>query len=254
MSRRTTMKCMRRVCSTSKSRTVRPRRSAMRKARSRRRPGVAVVRASSRVRPPALAASPRTACGAMAPVSAMPCGPAVAGARPGGCTSAALPTRAAAPKAAASRPAKARRRSWTLMRPPWYWRMGSSLFLVAHSIHPGGIRANGMIHPGGMRQGTANPLGEDLHRAAVVRPQRGLDRHVEVAQRLEVVRERERADVDRAQPAAGGELLDGALALLVVAGDEDVERLARHRAVHQRAGEGRVERLDHLRGRRRGGD
>ena len=43
MSRRTTMKCMRLVCSTSKSRTVLPRRSTTRKASSNGLPGVAVL-------------------------------------------------------------------------------------------------------------------------------------------------------------------------------------------------------------------
>ena len=67
MSRRTTIRCMRFVCSTSKSRTVRPRRSAIRKARSMRSPGARGRRASSSVRPPSLTARPRTVCGARRP-------------------------------------------------------------------------------------------------------------------------------------------------------------------------------------------
>jgi hypothetical protein len=50
-----------------------------------------------------------------------------------------------------------------------------------------------------------------------------LDRHVHVAHALELVGER--ADVDRAQAAAGGELRDGGLGLVVVGGHEDVERV-----------------------------
>src|SRR3954447_5653502 len=69
-------------------------------------------------------------------------------------------------------------------------------------------------------------LGDDLDRAAVVGSEARLDRHVQVAQRLEVVRQRQRPGVDRAQPAVGRHLLHGALGLLVVGGEEDVERLA----------------------------
>ena len=59
--------------------------------------------------------------------------------------------------------------------------------------------------------------------------------------------ERQRADVDRAQAAVADELLDGVLGGLVVAREEDVERLAvGNRALDERAGEGGVEGLDDL--------
>src|SRR3954453_15482355 len=67
-----------------------------------------------------------------------------------------------------------------------------------------------------------NGLGEHLHRARVVGAEVGLDRHVEVAERLDVVRERQRAGVDRAQAAVGRESLDRVLGGAVVAGEEDV--------------------------------
>ena len=99
MSRRTTMKCMRLVCSTSKSRTVRPPRSTMRKASANGSPGVAVVRASLRVSPSSLTASPRTACGAIAAPARIS---SIAGLRPAalraGWTSMRLPANAAPAK------------------------------------------------------------------------------------------------------------------------------------------------------------
>src|SRR3954447_13218460 len=63
---------------------------------------------------------------------------------------------------------------------------------------------------------TSPRLGEDLDRAPVLGPQGRLDRHVQVAERLEVVGQRQRPGVDRAQAAVVGELLHGALGLLVV--------------------------------------
>ncbi len=100
----------------------------------------------------------------------------------------------------------------------------------------------------------ADARGDDLQGAAGVGAQGRLDGHVEVARTLELVRERERTHVDRAQPAVGGELCHDALGLVVVTGDEHVQRRPGDRALDQRAGERRVERLDHLRAGNGAGD
>lgn len=65
------------------------------------------------------------------------------------------------------------------------------------------------------------------------------------AERLQLARAAQRAGVDRVQAAVLREPGDRGLGLLVVGGDEDVERLARHLAAPgERAGERRVEGLD----------
>jgi hypothetical protein len=60
---------------------------------------------------------------------------------------------------------------------------------------------------------------------------------------LELLRAAERPDVDRPQAGVGDELRYLPLGLVVVAGDQDVERLAGDLASDERAGKGRVERL-----------
>src|SRR3954470_17537574 len=95
----------------------------------------------------------------------------------------------------------------------------------------------------------ARRLGEDLDRARVVGAEGGLDGHVEVAERLDVMREGQRAGVDGPQAAVAHDLLDGVLGGVVVAREEDVELLARDGAFDQRAGEGGVEALHDLRTR-----
>jgi hypothetical protein len=52
-----------------------------------------------------------------------------------------------------------------------------------------------------------------------------------------MVGESERAYIDRPQPAVDGELPDRALGVVVVGGDEDVERLPGDLAFHERAAE-----------------
>src|SRR3954451_12352866 len=119
---------------------------------------------------------------------------------------------------------------------------------------------------GGGDQGTseaahgANPnrrrgrSGDDLDARAEARAERLLQRHVEVAERLELARAAQRARVDRAQAAVLDQLLDGRLCHVVVAGDEDVERLARALARDERACKRRVAPLAPLRAvGRRGG-
>jgi phage terminase large subunit-like protein len=54
---------------------------------------------------------------------------------------------------------------------------------------------------------------------------------------VEMVGESERAYIDRPQPAVDGELPDRALGVVVVGGDEDVERLPGDLAFHERAAE-----------------
>ena len=70
---------------------------------------------------------------------------------------------------------------------------------------------------------------------------------MQVAGAFELAGVRERAGVQNVQAGALGDLTDLGLRLVVVGGDEDVERLARDLALDERAGERRVERLDDLR-------
>ena len=90
-------------------------------------------------------------------------------------------------------------------------------------------------------------LREDLDGAGEARPERLLQRHVQVADGLELVGARERPGVDRPQAAVLDDLADDGLGVRVVGGEQDVERLARDLALDERPGEGRVERLDDLR-------
>ena len=113
MSRRTTITCMRLVCSTSKRLTV-PRRSAIRKVRSKRSPRGAAVRSSCSVSPRSLTARPRTGCG-------LPCSPSIAigfGSAFPARTSSALPANAAPPNASASTAAKPASLTSGFMPPP----------------------------------------------------------------------------------------------------------------------------------------
>src|SRR5829696_973481 len=73
-----------------------------------------------------------------------------------------------------------------------------------------------------------------------------LDGAAEVeAELLTLLGAAERADVDGAEPAVGGQLRHLALGGFIVTGDEDVELLAIDFAGHERAGKGGVERLHH---------
>ena len=74
--------------------------------------------------------------------------------------------------------------------------------------------------------------GEDPQRAGVGAAEPGLDGHVQVPRALQLAGERERPGVEDQQTGALGELADRSLRLLVVGGDEDVERLTRHLAGH----------------------
>jgi hypothetical protein len=84
---------------------------------------------------------------------------------------------------------------------------------------------------------------DELDRAAEAEVERLLQRDVEEAELLELSGTVERADVDGAEPAVGGQLRHRLLGGTVVAGDEDVELLTVDLAGHQGGGEGGVERL-----------
>jgi hypothetical protein len=70
-----------------------------------------------------------------------------------------------------------------------------------------------------------------------------LHAHVEQAERFELARAREPADVDWIQRPVAHERRDRLLGLVVVACDIDVERLARDLTLDERPGERRVEGL-----------
>jgi tellurite resistance protein TerC len=89
-------------------------------------------------------------------------------------------------------------------------------------------------------------LREDLHGAAEVGLQRLLDRHVQVAERLELTGASEGTGVDRAQARVGHDAGDGPLGFLVVGGDQYVERLPRDDALAESAGERGIEGLTTL--------
>src|SRR5215216_5706365 len=84
---------------------------------------------------------------------------------------------------------------------------------------------------------------DELDGAAEVEAERLLERDVEEAELLELLGAAERADVDGAEPAVGGQLRHLVLGGFIVTGDEDVELLTTDLAGHQRAGKGGVERL-----------
>src|SRR3712207_6722626 len=69
------------------------------------------------------------------------------------------------------------------------------------------------------------PLGENLHRTREPGAEGLLEHHVQVAERLELVRALERAGVDRTEAGVGDDPADGLLAIVGVGGDQDVERL-----------------------------
>src|SRR3954471_8519774 len=86
--------------------------------------------------------------------------------------------------------------------------------------------------------------GQDLDGACEPGAERLLKRHVQVAECFELGGARERAGVDGAQAAVLDEPADRVLGVLVVAGEEHVQRLAGDLALDQSAGERGVERLD----------
>src|SRR4051812_33205543 len=88
---------------------------------------------------------------------------------------------------------------------------------------------------------------QDLQRAREAGVEWTLHAHVEQPGGFELTGAIQWAGVDRPQPSVRDEARDGRLRVVVVAGDQDVERLPGDLAVSERAGEGRVERLDHAR-------
>jgi hypothetical protein len=77
--------------------------------------------------------------------------------------------------------------------------------------------------------------------------ERLLHRHVQVAQRFELVSSGECSHVDSAQAAGLDEVADRCLGPVVVGGDEDIEGLPGDCSARQGGGEGGVEGLDDLR-------